>query len=120
MSTGVAAPVTVTRPARGTPTSAASLSLNSRAAPEPFVVLVLDQALVTRLVEDVRHLLRGEGRGDLVLGLDAEQPDQRLGQPVHRPITGATTRDTMTSAGTSATAERSGRAIEMFFGIISP
>ena len=33
MSTGVAAPVTVTSPASGTPTSAASLSLNSRAAP---------------------------------------------------------------------------------------
>ena len=36
------------------------------------------------------------------------------------PITGATTRETMTRAGTSATADRSGRAIEMFLGIISP
>ena len=35
-------------------------------------------------------------------------------------MTGATTRETMTSAGTRATAARSGRAIEMFLGIISP
>ena len=35
-------------------------------------------------------------------------------------MTGASTRDTITSAGTRATAERSGRAIEMFLGIISP
>ena len=35
-------------------------------------------------------------------------------------ITGATTLDTMTSGGTRMTAARSGRAIEMFLGIISP
>ena len=35
-------------------------------------------------------------------------------------MTGATTLDTMTSGGTRRTAARSGRAIEMFFGIISP
>ena len=50
---------------------------------EPLVVLVLDQSLVARLVEDVGDLLGGERRRHLVLGLDAEQADQRLGQPVH-------------------------------------
>ena len=42
---------------------------------EPLVVLVPDQALVARLVEDVRDLLGGERRRDLVLGLHPEEPD---------------------------------------------
>ena len=88
---------------------------------EQFVVLAPDQPLVARLVEDVRDLLGGERRRELVLRLDPEEPDAAPGDSQSmRLMTGATTRETSTSTGTRATAARSGRAIEMFFGTISP
>ena len=87
---------------------------------EPFVVLSLDQTLVARLVEDVRDLLGRERRGDLVLGFDTEEPDARLGQPVHRVDDRRQHPGDHHQGGYQRHGGRSGRAMEMFLGIIPP
>src|SRR5680860_1217708 len=53
--------------------------------PRHTVSISLDQTLAVALRDDEMDLLGGEGRRQLVLGLDAQSPDHRLRQPLHQP-----------------------------------
>ena len=79
-----------------------------------------EHALDARLVDDRRDLVEREGRGGLVLRLDAEQAQDAVGDPVERHDDGWKTFETHTSGVASISTARSGTENARFFGTISP
>ena len=84
MSAGVAPSSTVVRESHVDGDLAGPLVGELERLGDQAVALLLDEALASRLADDVGHLLDREGRGDLVLGLDPEEADEGLRDPFHR------------------------------------